>query len=110
MKRVSKTRTIAIVGLALALAVLTGVVAYFEPFASRFEGKTVNQWLDYHSKNTPPHIHIDVKVIDGFGTNAFKSLLDNRNIPFWLKSYRKIHRQFGGNQSPIFLRRSAKPA
>jgi hypothetical protein len=47
---------------------LIGTIVFFQPFARRFEGKTVNQWLNYYSVNAG---RPDAEVIAAFGTNAF---------------------------------------
>jgi hypothetical protein len=66
---------------ALLLALMVTIVR-FEPFAPRYQGQTVNQWLDFYVEYSG---HADKEVIDGFGTNALSALIAANKPPFWLK-------------------------
>ena len=64
---------------------------YFEPFAIRHEGKTVNQWLNFYLKagDQPQR-----NVIDAFGTNAFKPLIKAQRLPLFCRFCGKLERRF----------------
>jgi hypothetical protein len=78
------------IALAAGAVVLVGVlgiaIAALEPFAERFEGKTVRQWVRYYADRA--HVDpgtigymrgtnslVEARVIGGFGTNALKGLI-----------------------------------
>jgi hypothetical protein len=77
---VNKRRLILLVGSVIALLVLVSFLVYLEPFAQRYQGRTVNQWLDFYAvKDKGP----DKEVVQAFGTNALPALTLGVKVPFW---------------------------
>src|SRR5687768_5846080 len=96
MKPVSKTKKITFFALALVLAV-PGIITYFEPFAPRYEGKTVKQWVNFYSQlETDP----ENDVIQAFGTNSLKTLILFEQPSLWLKVFSKMNTLIG---HPVWL-------
>jgi hypothetical protein len=86
-----KKRIFLIFGSASAVLVVMALIAYLEPFAPRYKGRTVIQWLDVIATNEERETSaFDVKA---FGTNALPSLIAPNKLPFWRPNGYPIQRQ-----------------
>jgi hypothetical protein len=65
-------------GSLLGVLIAFTAVIHLEPFAPRFESKTVNQWLNYYLVS---HESPNWEVIKVFGTNAFPTLIAAEKLP-----------------------------
>jgi hypothetical protein len=83
-----RRKIILIIGSICAVLLVVGGIARLEPFAPRYMGKTVNQWLTLfvqasgHGLIQSPH----EDVIKAFGTNALPVLTKNSKLPNWFKT------------------------
>jgi hypothetical protein len=91
-----RKQLVLLIGLVSAVLVLIGLVVYFEPFATRYEGKTVNGWIDelgdtYHRfKVSGATISPNDDVVAYFGAKAVKTLILPSKPPFWHSFLLKI--------------------
>jgi hypothetical protein len=82
-KKIGWAAGVVVVLTAAGIAISAG-----EPFAERFEGKTVRQWVRYYAEQPRARVEwyrirmmrgtnglVEARVIDGFGTNALKGLI-----------------------------------
>jgi hypothetical protein len=81
VKSPKKRWVLLILAVSAVLAVLVGFVVHLEPFAPRYQGRTVNQWLDFQAAQRRGFPGTD--VISAFGTNALPTLLKATESPFW---------------------------
>jgi hypothetical protein len=78
-------------GCAATFLLIMAVVRDAEPFAPRYQEKTVNQWLDHYAE----HGEMPTKeVIEAFGTNAFPTLIVAKDPPRWFKTALKYNSRF----------------
>jgi hypothetical protein len=68
---------------ASAVLVLIGVAILFEPFAPRYQGRTVDQWLNFGAAEG--EFHLGTNIISAFGPNALPTLLKATRERFWLR-------------------------
>jgi hypothetical protein len=78
-----------IFGSAGGVLALIGMVVVFEPFATRYKGKTVNQWVNYYSGRFAGP---DAEIIGAFGTNALSTLISRKDPPLWVGPAMKFQR------------------
>jgi hypothetical protein len=87
----SRTRILLLIlGSVFAALVLAGAIAHLEPFAQRYEGKTVNQWLNYRVETDV----IPWQAIIAFGTNALPALIAEKDDSFWQGPARRFNDRF----------------
>ena len=83
-----RKKTLQAIGLVGLATVIFGLIASFEPFAHRYEGKTVRQWVRHFAAQPQAQVEwqkiaefrgtnalVDRRVIAAFGTNALKPLI-----------------------------------
>jgi hypothetical protein len=71
----------------IIISVIVGIL-HQEPFAPRYEQKTVNQWLAFYvheSVQRDETFTATEDVVKGFGTNALTVLTRNSKRPYLLK-------------------------
>jgi hypothetical protein len=69
---------------ALLLFFFTLLFSWLEPFAPRFQGKTVNGWLDEWLLTGSP---VQAEVVDAFGTAVLPQLLRKIRTSGWIDLY-----------------------
>jgi hypothetical protein len=88
MTSTHKKRILLSVGAFSAALMLAGFIIHREPFAARYKGKTVNQWLSFYveeAENSGGSKCPTDDVISEFGTNALPVLTENNKLPYWFK-------------------------
>jgi hypothetical protein len=86
-----------IFGSAGGVLALVGMVVFFEPFAPRYKGKTVNQWVNYYSGRFAGP---DAEIIAAFGTNALSTLISRKDPPLWVGPAMKIQKLMRRSNGP----------
>jgi hypothetical protein len=100
-----KRRIILILGSVFAVLVLVVAIAHLEPFAPRYQGRTVDEWLAFYAENKEEP---EKAVIRSFGTNALPTLLTAKEAPFWLRTAIQFSRLTHASKFAAPLERSAQ--
>jgi hypothetical protein len=79
-----RKKLVLVFGSAGGVLALIAMVVFFEPFAPRYQGHTVNQWLDVFAAKEGGWA--EAHVVNGFGTNALPTLMQATKGPFWMNS------------------------
>jgi hypothetical protein len=95
MARRKKLILIASSGIIVVLLIV-GVV-HQEPFAPRYKGKTVNQWVNYYSRRFAGP---NAEIIGAFGTNALSTLISRKDPPLWVGPAMKIQKLMRRSNGP----------
>jgi hypothetical protein len=77
-----RKRLILTIGSAAIVLVVVRLIVGLEPFAPRYQGKTVNQWLAFYAASEGSEVPTD-DVIQAFGTNALPILISAETRPLW---------------------------
>jgi hypothetical protein len=96
----SRKRIAWLLGSTLSAVVLVGFMLHLEPFAPRYKGRTVGQWLDFYSRSKNFPIDPSLEVIAAFGTNAFKPLIKTKPLPAWAVAGIKVAQFLRRDQVP----------
>src|SRR5688572_5679274 len=100
MKRANRKR-IFVAAQCTAAFVIIAFLSVLEPFAPRFQGKTVHQWLLHHQDEIPSAPRLSSEMIDHFGSSALPALQKAGNHARFLWEFRRSWPRCAKFLSPI---------